>query len=180
MGLKQWKKISEQVIVKNAWWVYKKDTFELPSGKKGEYNYVYSHGSAMVIPVQEDGRIIMVNQYRYLCERESLEFPAGGVKNGSTHDQTARNELVEETGYSARELVPVSRFNPYNGVTNEMCHVYVARGLQHVGSTPDDTEDLELVMISPAEIDERIRNGTIWDGMSIAAWCQAKLVVGLA
>ncbi len=61
-----------------------------------------------------------------------------------------------------------------------MCHVYVARGLQHVGSTPDDTEDLELVMISPAEIDERIRNGTIWDGMSIAASCQAKLVVGLA
>jgi ADP-ribose pyrophosphatase len=177
MGLKRWRKISEEVVVRNAWWTYKKDTVELPSGARGEYNYVHSNGSAMVIPVREDGTIIMVNQYRYLCERESLEFPAGGVKSGSSHDQTALDELVEETGYSAHQLVLVSRFNPYNGVTNEMSHVYVARGLQHVGNIPDETEELELIMMSPEEIDRRIREGTIWDGMSIAAWCQAKMSV---
>jgi ADP-ribose pyrophosphatase len=177
MGLKRWRKVSEEVVVRNAWWTYKKDTVELPSGVKGEYNYVHSNGSAMVIPVQDDGTIIMVNQYRYLCERESLEFPAGGVKHGSSHDHTAWQELIEETGYSAHQLVLVSRFNPYNGVTNEMCHVYVARGLQHVGSSPDDTEEMELVMITPEEIDMRIRDGVIWDGMSIAAWCQAKMTV---
>ncbi|MDH3252041.1 MAG: NUDIX hydrolase [Ignavibacteria bacterium] len=178
MGLKRWKKISEQVVVENAWWVYKKDLYELPSGSRGVYNYVHSNGSSMVIPVRENGTIIMVKQYRYLCELESLEFPAGGVKKGITHDQTARDELVEETGFSARQLVLVSRFNPYNGVTNEMCHVYVARELQQVGSAPDETEDFEIVMLTPAEIDEYIRNGTIWDGMSIAAWCQAKMIVG--
>jgi ADP-ribose pyrophosphatase len=174
MALRPWKKLTESIVFKNLWWTYRRDTFELPSGKPGEYHYVHTNGSSMVIPVLGDGTLVLVNQYRYLMGKESFEFPCGSVKEGSNHDETARHELVEETGYSAKGLSKVGEFNPYNGVTDEMCHVYIARELEFVGGTPDETEEFEIVRITPAEIDERIRTGVIWDGMTIAAWAIAR------
>ena len=174
MPLKTWKKLSESLVFKNPWWTYKKDSFELPSGKFGEYHYVHTNGSSMILPIMDDGMILLVNQYRYLLHRESLEFPCGSVKDGFNHDETAKHELVEETGYSAEILTSVGEFNPYNGVTSEMCRVYIARGLHYVGGTPDETEEFEIIRTAPAEVDARIGTGLIWDGMTIAAWAIAK------
>ncbi len=174
MTLKPWKKITESIVFRNPWWTYKQDAFELSSGKPGEYHYVHTNGSSMVVPVLGDGSLVLVNQYRYLMGKESIEFPCGSVKEGSNHDETARHELAEETGYSAKDLSKAGEFNPYNGVTNEMCHVYMARDLEYVGGTPDETEEFEIVRMTPAEIDERIRTGVIWDGMTIAAWVIAR------
>ncbi|OGP77602.1 MAG: hypothetical protein A2Z40_04510 [Deltaproteobacteria bacterium RBG_19FT_COMBO_60_16] len=174
MPIKAWKKLSESIVFRNPWWTYKRDAFELPSGKSGEYHYVHTNGSSMVIPILEDGTMVLVNQYRYLLNKESLEFPCGSVKEGSTHDETARQELAEETGYSAKSLVLAGEFNPYNGVTDEMCRVYVARELQYIGGMPDETEEFEIVRATPAEIDAHIGAGAIWDGMTIAAWSIAK------
>lgn len=174
MALKRWRKLSESILFRNHWWTYRQDVFELPSGKKGEYHYVHTNGSSMVVPVLGDGRVILVNQYRYLAGKESVEFPCGSVKDGSTHDETARHELLEETGYSAKVLFPVGEFNPYNGVTDEMCRVYVAGELEYAGGVPDETEEFEILLLAPAEIDLRIRGGAIWDGMTVAAWAIAK------
>ena len=177
MPLKSWKKLSEATMFRNPYWTYKRDTFELPSGKPGEYHYVHTNGSSMVVPIVVDGSMLLVNQYRYLVGRESMEFPCGSVKEGSTHEETARQELEEETGYSAKSLLMVGEFNPYNGVTNEMCHVYVARDLQYMGGTPDETEEFEILRVTPAGIETQIRSGVIWDGMTIAAWSIAKAAV---
>ena len=174
MPLKSWKKLSEETLFRNNWWTYKRDTFELPSGKIGEYNYVSIGGSAMVVPIMMDGRVLLVNQYRYLNNRESLEFPCGSVKEGMTHDETAWHELAEETGYSSGRFSLAGEFNPYNGVTNEICKVYIARELQHVGGTPDETEEFELLPLTPPELDARIVSGEIWDGMTIAGWAMVK------
>jgi len=124
----------------------------------------------MVIPRQDDGTFVMVNQYRYLASRESIEFPCGSVKRNSEHEATARVELEEETGYAASKLTFLGEFNPYNGVTDEMCRIYLAEQLRFVGSRPDDTEEFELLIRSAAQIDESIRDGSLWDGMSIVAW----------
>lgn len=177
MPLKPWKKLGEHTVVENPWWVYKKDDCRLPSGKMGEYHYVHSQGSALVIPMMSDGRILMVNQYRYLCQKESIEFPCGSVRQGSSHEETARSELREETGYAGDPLSLIAEFNPYNGVTDEMCRVYLARALRYVGGTPDETEEFELMRFLPQEVDSLVVNGTIWDGMSIAAWFVAKNMI---
>ncbi|HSM00420.1 MAG TPA: NUDIX hydrolase [Candidatus Limnocylindria bacterium] len=174
MPLMPWKKRSESIVFRNPYWTYKRDVFELPSGKSGEYHYVHTNGSSMVVPVLEGGTLLLVNQYRYLLDRESAEFPCGSVKDGSTHEETARQELTEEAGYFAGNLVLAGEFNPYNGVTDEMCRVYVARDLQYVGAKPDETEEFELLRVTPAEVEGRIRSGAIWDGMTIAAWFLAK------
>ena len=174
MRLKRWRKLSESIVFRNPYWTYMRDAFELPSGRPGEYHYVRTNGSSMVIPVEEDGYLLLVNQYRYLLDRESVEFPCGSVKDGSTYEETARAELAEETGYAAGILLPAGEFNPYNGVTTEMCRVYLAKDLAHVGGTPDETEEFEILRLAPAELESRIRAGDIWDGMTIAAWSIAK------
>ena len=174
MPLSKWRKLTQKELFKNPWWIYRQDTFSLPNGEVGDYFYVHTNGSSIIIPVLDDGRIVMVKQYRYLRDEESLEFPCGGVKAGSDYLTSAAQELEEEAGYRARELREAGQFNPFNGVTNEMCRVYIARGLTHVGTKPDPTEEFEHLELTQAEIDERIHSGEIWDGMSIAAWFLGK------
>lgn len=170
MPLSRWEKIRRTLEIKNPWWTYRRDEVRLPSGTTGEYHFVHVNGSSMIIPVLDDGAIMLVNQYRYLADRESLEFPCGSVKDGSDYDETARHELAEETGFKAARLEQIGEFNPYNGVTDEMCRVYLASGLTETQSTRDETEEFEHVRLTPKEIDARVTGGEIWDGMSLAAW----------
>jgi ADP-ribose pyrophosphatase len=174
MSLRRWKKLSESVLFKNSWWKYIIDNTELPSGRHGEYHYVHTNGSSMIVPVLDDGRVVFVNQYRYLNNRESLEFPCGGVKEGNNYEETAMHELEEEAGYMAHTWQVIGEFNPYNGVTDELCRVFFAKDLVAIQSKPDETEEFEKVFLRPDEIDAKIASGTIWDGMTIAAWTIAK------
>lgn len=174
MPLQSWKKLSETVLFRNPYWTYKLDALELPGGAPGEYHYVHTNGSSMIVPVTDDGGLLLVKQYRHLAGRESVEFPCGSVKEGRSHEETARDELEEETGCLAQTLRMVGEFNPFNGVTNEMCRVYVAGGLTYVGEKPDETEEFEILRVTPVHLEAWIRTGTIWDGMTIAAWAIAK------
>jgi ADP-ribose pyrophosphatase len=178
MPLSKWRTLTQKELFKNPWWVYRHDTFSFSNGEVGDYFYVHTNGSSIVIPVLDDGRLVMVKQYRYLRDEESLEFPCGGVKTGSDYLTSAAQELEEEAGYAATEMIQAGEFNPCNGLTNEMCHVYVARGLTHVGTKPDPTEEFEHLELTPAEVDQRILSGEIWDGMSIAAWFIGRPKIG--
>ena len=113
---------------------------------------------------------MLVNQYRYLCDRESIELPCGGVKEGKTYEEMAAIELAEETGFTSASITAVGEFNPYNGVTDEICRVFIARDLVRTTAIPDATEEFEILYKTPAEMDNLIRTNTIWDGMTIAAW----------
>jgi ADP-ribose pyrophosphatase len=174
MELKPWKKISSEVKFKNPWWTYVLDKYLLPSGKEGEYHYVHTGGSVFVIPVFDDGNLLMNKQYRYLNERFSLEFPGGGVKIGENPDEIARKELVEETGYDG-ELEKAGIFNPFCGVTNEYCHVYIARNLKPSDKEkPDESEEFLMQKISVNELEKMIETNEIFSGMTMASWALAK------
>ena len=174
MALHPWKKIRQSLEIKNPWWTYRKDDVLLPSGKEGEYHFVHVLGSSLIVPVLDDGRVILVNQYRYLARRESIEFPCGSVKEGSSYDETAAHELAEETGYHADTMECVGEFNPYNGVTDEICQIYLAKKLLPTFVAHDDTEEFERLILSPYELAQRISAGKIWDGMTLAAWAIVK------
>jgi len=128
----------------------------------------------MVVPILNNGRIVFVNQYRYLNERESLELPCGGVKDGHSYEETAIHELEEEAGLIAKDWKLIGAFNPYNGVTDEICHVFLAQNLIPVQANPDETEEFEIVSMNPDEVTAALDAGTIWDGMTLAAWSIAK------
>ena len=172
--LKRWKRITTRTLYENRWWTYKVDNFEIPNKVAGEYHYVHTNGSSMVIPITDDRRIILVNQFRYLCERESLEFPCGSLQDGKSYLETAQMELQEETGYKADKMQVIGEFNPYNGITTEICKVFLAGQLKRGDAKCDDTEEFELVYCSPEGMDRMIRAKSIWDGMTLAAWMMTR------
>ncbi len=174
MGLKRGKKLSTETKFSNNWWSYKVDKYLFPSGKEGEYHYAFTHGSVFIVPITNDGRIILVKQYRYLNDRFSIEFPGGGVKKENNHDFEARKELIEETGQDG-DLEFIGMFNPYNGVTNEICKVYIARNLKPSAEfKKDDSEEFELGKYTTSEIEAMINNNEIYDGMTLASWSLVK------
>jgi ADP-ribose pyrophosphatase len=175
--MKPYKLISQKFVYRNPWWKYCCDRIELPSGKPGEYHYALTNGSSMVIPETADRKILLVRQYRYTGKRDSIEFPCGGVKEGAGHDETAKQELIEETGFLPGELKSAGAFNPCNGLVDEICRVYIARNLRYVGSQPDETEHFELMRLALEEVDALIQDGTIWDGMTLAAWAIARPIL---
>jgi ADP-ribose pyrophosphatase len=172
--LRHWTTLTSKIVSKNPWWIYKIDTFQIPDGVAGEYHYVHTEGSSMIVPVTNDGKLVLVNQYRYLCGRESIEFPCGGVKAGKTYEEMAKLELEEETGLRSDEILRVGEFNPFNGVTDEICAVHIARNLQPTHAKPDTTEEFEVIRCTPDELDGMIQSNKIWDGMTLAAWALVK------
>ncbi len=169
------------MVHENPWWTYRQDEFEIPGGVSGQYHYVHTAGSSMVVPVADDGRIVLVNQWRYLGGAESVEFPCGSCQGGRDHLETAKLELAEETGYEAGRIDEVGRFNPYNGVTDEMCRVFVATGLRPVSAKCDATEEFEVIFRGIEEIEKMVGAGEIWDGMTLSAWILAReAVLGLS
>ena len=156
------------------YWHMMHDRYRLPSGDVTDYYYVRTGGSTMLVPVDEDGRLVLVRQFRYLIGRDSEEFPCGGVPVGGDPDENAVKELQEETGYRARDLRRIGAFAPYNGVADEMCHVYLARDLVYVGASPEDTESIQVVRRTVEEVTDLIASGTLWDGMTIAAFALVK------
>lgn len=174
MKLHKWKKLSTITKFVNSWWSYKVDKYLLPSGAEGEYHYAFTNGSAFIVPVNDDGKLIMVRQYRYLNDRFSLEFPGGGVKKENNHEAEAEKELVEETGFNG-DLQYAGEFNPFNGVTNEICKVYIARNLKPSKEfRKDDSEEFEILTFSYKEIEEMINSNEIYDGMTLASWALVK------
>jgi ADP-ribose pyrophosphatase len=177
MALKHWKQISREIKFTNKWWKYIVDKYRLEDGEEGEYHFCHTEGSSFVIPMMDDGRILMVNQYRYLNDRESIEFPGGGVKEMESYEQAAHRELVEETGFDG-ELQKAGYFNPYSGVTNEMCHVYVARNLKPSKEfSKDEHEDFEILYLNKDEIEKKIHSNEIFSGMTLASWLLAKKLI---
>jgi ADP-ribose pyrophosphatase len=170
MKLQRWKKLSSETKFINNWWSYKVDKYLFPDGKQGEYHYAFTYGSVFIVPLTSDGKILMVNQYRYLNDRFSIEFPGGGVKKEDNHDYEARKELIEETGFDGK-LEKIGLFNPYNGVTNEICKVYIARELKPSNEfIKDNSEEFELRSYTADEIEKMIYDNEIYDGMTLASW----------
>lgn len=175
MSAPRWRTLTEETLLENPWWVYKRNTFVLPSGTRGEYHYVETPGSVMIVPVDADGRAVLVRQYRYLNGRDSVEFPGGGIPRGMDAAAAAQKELREEAGIAAETLLPIGVFNPYNGVTNELCHVFLAMGHRDVPAEPDEAEDCVALRVTHEELSAMIARGEIWDGMTLAAWSMALL-----
>lgn len=172
--IKKPKKISEEIIHKNPWYVYKHDTYELSNGEIGNYYYSETPGSAMVVPVLPDGRIVLVRQYRYLNGKTSVEFPGGGIRAGESARQTAGIELKEETGYDVDELVAVGEFEPDNGFVKDRAHIFLAQVSQEKEPAPEPSEQIEVLARYPDEVEAMIQSNDIWDGQTLAAWSLVK------
>ncbi len=176
MKLKRWKKLNQKTVFKNNHWSYNLDQFEIEGGTKGEYHYVHTLGSTMVVPFTSNNKILLVKQFRYLNQKESLEFPCGAIENGLTKKENALKELREETGKTGR-LKYIGEFSPYTGAADEMCSVFIATDLTDSPLPQDETEEFELLQYSINEFENLIKQNIIWDGLTLSSWLLVKTIL---
>lgn len=148
----------------------KRDRVRLPDGGEAVREYVDHPGAVMIIPLLPDGRVVLERQFRYPHRREFIEFPAGKIDAGEAPLQTARRELLEETGYQAEEWLHLGSLDPLLSYSNERIEVFRARRLTAGVARLDRGEFLEVFPANPVEALQWVRDGRITD---------AKTMVGL-
>lgn len=131
---------------------------------------VRHNGSAVILPVDEKKRILLVRQYRLPAGKKMWELPAGKVDEGEKPLQAARRELIEETGYRARKLEKLGSFYPSPGYIEEYMTIYLATGLTAGEANPMDDERIETGWFTAREIEQKILAGTIDDGKTVIGY----------
>lgn len=157
------KQLASETVFQGKLLRVKCDAISLPDGKPATREYVEHNGAVMIIPLLDSGELVLERQYRYVLGRHCLEFPAGKIDPGEEPLATGRRELLEETGYAAREWIYLATIHPTVAYSTERVLVYLARGLEQRGSKLDDGEFLEVLNMSPATLLELVRSGEITD-----------------
>lgn len=126
------------------------------SGKTISYARYYSSDVVVVVPFLADGRLVMINQYRYPPDKYMLEFPAGHIDEGEDPAATAHRELREETGYTASHLELVYKYHPSVSKSRQLVHVFRATGLAQGPVEHEDNETIEVMLVEPNELGRMI------------------------
>ena len=147
----------------------KNDTVRLPNQKTAKREWVDHPGASAIVPLFEDGSILLVEQYRYPVQRVMLEVPAGKRDGQEPFIETAVRELQEETGWKANKVHDLGASFPVIGYSNEIIHFFLAQDLERSNLHPEDDEFLNIIETSFEEALAMVKNGDILDMKSIVA-----------
>jgi ADP-ribose pyrophosphatase len=151
----------------------------LPNGREMDMELVHHSGAAAVVPLLEDGSVLLVRQYRYATGGWLLEIPAGKLDPGESPESCAIRETEEETGYRPGELQPLGWIWTTPGFADEKIWLFLATGLQQTTQVLGDDEVLSLERMPLAEAVEKAANGEINDSKSAVALLRAREVLKL-
>jgi len=153
------------------------DTVRCPDGHVAPREYLRHPGAVMVVPVLDDGRLVLERQYRYPLRSTFIEFPAGKIDPGEDILSCAQRELREETGYTAREWTYLGGFHNAIGYCDEKIEIYLARGLAFDATVDNDGEVVEVFTATLDELLGWIAAGGVTDVKTIigAYWLQQHL-----
>ena len=141
----------------------KRDEVRLPDGREAWREYVLHPGAVMILAYVDPRTVLLERQYRYPKQRHFIELPAGKLERGEEPLATAKRELIEECGFEAAEWRKVTTIDPCIGYSDEVIHIYAARGLRHVGANLDVGEHLETFEAGLDDAIEWVRDGIITD-----------------
>ena len=156
----------------HAW----RDTVALPDGGMATREYIVHPGAVVIVPILDDGRVLLERQFRYPVQRVMIEFPAGKLDvEDEDRLACAQRELLEETGYSAREWAHAGQLHPVISYSTEFIDIWFARGLTDRGERNlDQGEFLDVISATPQELLDWCRDGKVTDAktLSCALWLQ--------
>lgn len=150
------------------------DKITLPNGEPADRELIRHVGAVCVIPITDDGMVVMERQYRYPVEEVILEIPAGKLDSKQEdHETAARRELEEETGYQAREMIPLGKFYPACAYSDETIWMYLAKGLTKGQRHLDEDEFLDVELMPLRELVSMVLRGEIPDAKTQIAVLKA-------
>jgi len=160
-------RVSSKQVYKGPFMTVNLDVVRLPDGKEATREYVVHAGAVMVIPLLDDGRVLLERQYRYATGKVMIEYPAGKLDPNEDELTCAKRELQEETGYTAREWTFLTRIHPVISYSTEFIDLYLARGLTAGDAQLDDGEFLETFIADQAQLMNWVKDGSISDVKTI-------------
>lgn len=162
MKLEETKLSSEEIFNGVAIHLFK-DEILLPNGHKGIREIIRHPGAVCVLPITEEGDVIFVNQFRYALNKVTLEVPAGKLEKGEDPKEAALRELSEETGLSAKNIIPMGELYTTPALIDEVIHMYIATGLTEGEQHPDEDEFVNTLKIPLSKAVDMVMNGEIKD-----------------
>lgn len=142
-------------------------TVRLPNGRLAKRDVIRHPGAVAVIALTDDGKLVLVHQYRCSIEQVTLEIPAGKLELGEDPQHAAARELVEETGYEASRMAYLGPIATAAGYSDEMIHIFMAMGLRFVGARPDDDEFLSVDLVDLNEMVDAVLDGKVVDSKTV-------------
>lgn len=166
--------LGSRVLAKGHFLEVRIDDVRLPTGEHATREYIKHPGAVAVVALLDDGSLLMERQYRHPVRRVMLEVPAGKIDPGESLLGCAQRELLEETGYRAREWARAGSLHVAVGCSDEVIHLFFARGLQRGAQQLDHGEFIELTQCSEPELDALAARGEITDSKTLFAlqWLQ--------
>lgn len=172
-----WTVLSTKPIYENRWIRVVEHDVLNPSGKPGIYGVVHMQNLATgVVPLDTDGCITLVGQYRFPLKAYSWEIPEGGGDPAVDPLESVQRELAEETGLIARRWLEIQRLHLSNSVTDEIAHCYLAWELEQGIAQPEDTEELRLRRLPFAQAYAMAMRGEITDAMTVTSLLKVRLM----
>ena len=163
-----WRTLERRYLYRNPWCAFRVDEVALPDGATIEYGVLEGGGFASVVPLTEDGGVVLVRQWRQPLDAFTLELPSGGVDRGEDPRGAAERELLEEAGFRAVGLEYLVSVHTSTGRTDEVCHLFRCRAVRDpAGPRPEPTEFITVVELPLEEALNRISDGTITDAATV-------------
>ena len=185
-----WKEISTEHIVQDEWIDFRRSAYRFPDGSVFEPYYSYSRRDYVVIVASDiDGKYLCVRQFRQGIKEVTTEFPAGGIERTDDREyrsggsstasedalEAARRELLEETGYVSDDWTHLLTVPSNATIADNYAHIFMAKNCSKSGEQNlDETEFLNVIKYSEAEIEDMIFNGDFQQAVHIMAWLLAK------
>lgn len=168
--LKKWRTLEAKNVFKNEWVSIRQETCETHTGSIIDDYFIHEGVDVVIIfALTPDQQVVLIRQYKHGIRQFTTEIPGGGIDEGETPEAGARRELVEETGYSAREFIKVATHmrNPTNSAVLD--HIFLAKDAYLTGEPHfDETENCETELVSVAKLREMLRGGEIGDSGCVA------------
>jgi ADP-ribose pyrophosphatase len=158
-------------VYRNRWMRVREDEILRSNGQKGIYGVVEKEDAAIIIPIDQ-GRVWLVEQFRYTIQERALELPQGSWEmTAESPEELARGELREELGLDAAEMTHLGTLWIAYGFNRQKQHVYLATGLTHTEKEPDPEEhDLIIHCVTVEAFEQMMMSGAISDGCTLSAW----------
>lgn len=163
-----WLTLERRYLYRNPWCAFRVDEVALPDGATIEYGVLEGGGFASVVPLTEEGGVVLVRQWRQPLGAFTLELPSGGVDRGEDPREAAERELFEETGFRAVGLEHLVSIHTSTGRTDEVCHLFRCRAVRDPGGPrPEPTEFIQVVELPLGEALEQASGGGITDAATV-------------
>jgi ADP-ribose pyrophosphatase len=159
--------IASEQLLRGGFLEVRKDTVRLPTGDSATREYVVHPGAVTIIPLLDDGRVVMERQYRWPLQQVLLEFPAGKIDPGESTQACAARELMEETGYRAAEWARACAMHNAAAYSTECIELWFARGLRPGDRQLDHGEHIDVLPMSVVELDQLAARGELTDAKTL-------------